>query len=842
MKKFNRYIFSLAALAFAFTACVKEAEYEKGPQDVEGCYGVYFPTQEATGSHTFDPTKAAEIEFTVARKNSEGSITVPVEHTASHDGIFKLGELVFADGQTETKLKVTFENSKMGVDYKLHLSIEDPQYASKYNDADTHIDFSVLRVEWKYILNPQTNAPANFTFTQTFWEEVHTGKVKYYEVDGVRTCATETDPMTYSDGSVGYGFWGTAAKEGEGELSFNWYTNVKVDEEETLDAVWLKPSMVYVHPEIAEVYCWDWYSWWTICVPQDALAGMDFPTFAKKFNSTYPVSTYSNGLFSFTTAHYRNMETYGWGGMSNDIILDAEGFVRTDYSLSMVAGQATDGALPVMFTYGTDVASVKYASFEGELYAAQVTKYAEGITDGSIESFEITSAELDLSPVLDLSFDKTGVYTLVAVSFDSDGAAQKTASVSFSYVAADDEVPVVLSAGLGSAAKYGPLGVNTDNALEYFIYGKDLTELQMGVFSALDIDKDAEACVSEVLNSTPVSDSLLTVINGPGHVSVISGLNPGTEYHLLVVATNGYETKVLFSDGQFTTGDPHPVYMNFTSADIPDELLPETSEGYFGTYNYYAKAVIDQAGNTSPTRMYIGQVKIEDSEISDLPADDYGIVTEYVNLSGLFPTFAKYGASDKAVFEYYGGVLYNLEQTLAPVSVSGSTFYTILHGYDGTYFYNSSDYMILGGFIKEGYLAFVNAVSPSAGVVAKGLQVIGYTDNTYSSPAASLGEFEDILLIDPAKDNSGLAPTPETTQLAAISNKIAQGPTNYVETRRGNIRSIIDEAKNKPALCGQFTSINGQRDAVQVEFKSEASDYRLPTKNDTFSRVSKRSF
>lgn len=836
MKKFNKYIFSLAALAFAFTACVEEQEYEKGAADLEGCYGVYFPTQEATGNHTFDPTKAAEIVFTVARKNSEGDITVPVKHTASHEGVFQLGELVFADGQTESTLKVTFPDSEIGVTYKLHLSIEDPQYASKYNDADTHIDFSVLRVEWKYILNPQTNEPAKFTFTQTWWEEEHTGKVKYYEVDGVRTCATETDPMTYSDGSVGYGFWGTAAKEGEGELSFNWYTNVKVDEEETLDAVWLKPSMVYVHSEIAEVYCWDWYSWWTICVPQDALAGMDFPTFAKKLNSTYPVSTYSNGLFSFTTAHYRNMETYGWAGMSNDIILDAEGFVRTDYSLSMVAGQATDGVLPVLFTYGTDVASVKYASFEGELYAAQVTKYAKGITDGSIESFEITSDELDLSPVLDLSFDKTGVYTLVAVSFDSKGAAQKTASVSFGYVAADDEVPVVLSAGLGSAAKYGPLGVNTDNALEYFIYGKDLTELQMGVFSALDIDKDAEACVSKVLNSTPVSDSLLTVINGLGHVSVVTGLNPGTEYHLLVVATNGYETKVHVSDGQFTTGNPHPVYMSFTSADFSEDLVPTTSEGYFGKYNLYAKVVVDDEGNKSPTRVYCGQVEIADSMQEDIPADSYGLVTEYVTVTGLFPAMVELGAeSDAAEFEYYGGCLYNLEQDLPSFSYSGQTVDVVLHGYDGKYYYNESSYMIFGAFVKEGYIAFVNTSdSPCVGI-----QAIGYIGG---QAAMSVGEYENMLLVDPAKDDSGLAPeedAPSTSQLKQISNTLRQGPTNYVETPRGNIRSIIDKARQTPTLRGQFTGIQGERDAKAVSFSSEFSSDKVQkfSKNDPYTKV-----
>lgn len=836
MKKFSKYIFALATLALASTACVKEAEYEKGPQDVEGCYGVYFPTQEASGAHTYNPTMPTEVEFTAVRTNSEGDITVPVKYKESHEGIFQLGELVFADGQTESKLKVTFPNSEMGEKYSLQLSIEDPQYASRYLDGDTYLDFSVMRVEYKYILNPQTNQPAKFTFTQTWWEEVHTGKVKYYEVNGVRTCTTETDPMTYDDGTVGYGFWGTAEKEGDGELNFTWYTNVQVDEEKTLDAVLLEPSLVMVHPEIAEVYCWDWFSWWTIAAPQAALAGIDFPTFAAKYNSTYPVSTYNNGLFTFNTAHYRNKETYGWSGQNADILLEAEGYTRTDYSLSLKAGQSTEGELPVMFTTGADVAKVKYAVFEGELYAAQVTKNAAAIADGTQESVEVTAEQLEANNILTITLEETGVYTLVAVTYDAEGAAQKSASVSFGYVAAEDEVPVVVSAGIGSADKYVPAGVNTDNALECWIYGKDLKSVQMGVFSAQDLAKGTLACLGQVLASEPVSAEILEEINGEGYVTVVDKLNPGTQYHLLVVASNGFETKPVLSEGVYTTGNPHPVYMSFTSADFSEDLVPTTSEGYFGKYNLYAKVVVDDEGNKSPTRVYCGQVEIADSMQEDIPADSYGLVTEYVTVTGLFPAMVELGAeSDAAEFEYYGGFLYNLEQDLPSFSYSGQTVDVVLHGYDGKYYYNESSYMIFGAFVKEGYIAFVNT-SDSPGV---GIQAIGYIGG---QAAMSVGEYENMLLVNPAKDDSGLAPeedAPSTSQLKQISNTLKQGPTNYVETPRGNIRSIIDKARQTPVLRGQFTGIQGERDAKAVSFSSEFSSEKVQkfSKNDPYTKV-----
>lgn len=838
MKKFSKYIFTLAALAFATTACVQEDVYQKGAADVEGCYGVYFPTQEAAGSHTYDPSQATEAVFTVVRTNSEGDITVPVKYTESHEGIFQLGELVFADGQTESTLKVTFPNSENGVDYKLSLSIEDPQYASRYNDGATNLDFSVLRVEWKYFLNPQTNKPANFTFTQLWWGDVHTGKVKYYEVNGVRTCVTETDPLTYDDGSVGYGFFGNAAAQGEGEMSFTWYTTCKLDEEETMDAVHLPVTFMYEDSGAGPISTYDYYSYWTIWNPQAVLAGVDFPTFAKKYNSNYPVSYYNNGTFS--------MYVYLVGNIANgmaatvgayDIFLEAEGFIRTDYSLALKASQSNEGQLPVQFTLGPDVASVKYAAFEGALYATQVTKNVEEIVAGTVESQTVTAAELaEASNTLNVSFDETGVYTVVAVSFDEQGNAQKSASVSFCYVAADDAVPVVVTAGMGSADKYVPAGVNTDTALEYWVYGQDLTAVQMGVFSAQDLAKGTQACLQQVQASKPVSAEILEAINGEGYVSVVNKLNPGTEYYLIVVANNGYETKAILSNGAYTTGDPHPVYMEFTTEDINSELLPASSEGYFGTYNYYAKTM-DENSKLTSTRTYLGQVTISDSEIPDSEVDEYGYKSEYVNVNGIVPYAAKFGWKEDLTFEYYGGVLYTMVE---PIGTYSGYYVGFWYKDSSNGGYYNSKLTLAGGFIKEGYLSFVN-IYGEEGLDVDGLSVVAFKDEACTQGAAELDCFVDILLIDPAKDDSGLAPKPTTSavQLREISNTLKQGPTNYVETPRGNIHSIIDKARQTPTLRGEFTGIQGQRDAKAVSFSSEFSSEKVqkPSKNDPFTKV-----
>ena len=152
------YILSLAAAAsIALVSCVKEvAPHEPGPADAAGCYGVYFPTQDASGDHVYSPVEEKVLNVTVARTNTQGAITVPVKMTFSEDGIFEVAPVTFADGQEETSFAVRFDKAKEGVNYTGHFVIEDNQYASLYNSGAIGLDFSVLCVEMKQFLNPKT--------------------------------------------------------------------------------------------------------------------------------------------------------------------------------------------------------------------------------------------------------------------------------------------------------------------------------------------------------------------------------------------------------------------------------------------------------------------------------------------------------------------------------------------------------------------------------------------------------------------------------------------------------------------------------------------------------------
>ena len=544
----------MAAMSLFTVACVEEepVPYEPGQPDAEGCYGVYFPVQEAAGAHTYDPSMPTEIEFTVARTKSDGAITVPIEYTESVQGIFNVPAAEFADGQSETTVKVTFPTSENGVNYSLSLAVTDPQYASKYNDGAVHLDFSVLRVEWKYFLNPVTNEPAVFTFNQTWWEEVHTGKVMYYEVNGVRTCKTVTDPVETANG-MAYGFWGTGEAEGDGELSFVWYDELNAEGKQIVE---LPVNKVYYNTNYsADVYVYDWYTYFTIVNPQAALAGIDYITFVKKYGGNYITSYYDNGGFYFATAYYYMLGIGGWSTQYYDVVAEAEGFVRVDYTLEAATDYTQDGVVPVQIKAGADIAKVNYVTVAGKVNSVAMEELLPAVADGTAENLKvITVEEMQAGEnanyaTLGLTFPATGEYTLVAVGLDAEGNVQNSTSIVLDYVAADDATYDVAFEVFteDTPARYAAEGLTVYNSFAFTLYGGNgLTEVHTAVFDAATINAAGmNALVDEVRKEKYAlgEDALAAVNSIAGYSDIISGLKDGVTYGVVVWATNGKQTK-----------------------------------------------------------------------------------------------------------------------------------------------------------------------------------------------------------------------------------------------------------------------------------------------------------
>lgn len=604
-----KYILAMAAMSLFTVSCVEEYQYEKGEADVNGCYGVYFPAQEATGDHTYDPSMPTEMAFTVARTNSEGAITVPIEFSASHDGIFNVPAAVFADGQSETTINVTFPNSENGVKYSLSLGITDPQYASKYQDGATHVDFSVLRVEWKDFLNPQTNKPAVVTFNQGWWGEVHKAALKYYEVNGIRTCVatcTETD----ADGNP-IGIWGDTQGI---TFNFTWNTNLyNPDGYQVIDvtrqyfgfdyADWTsKPEAEASNP----VYFYDWFHFLT--TDGGYVGGWpDWASFLERNPGAYDQSYYDgNGGFYFNLKYQVPALGGGFTPDVFDVVAIADGFVRVDYSLSVAADYTVEGEVPVTFELGADIAKINYAVAAGKLGPAAIEELTAAVAAGKAENMQVITEDQMFADEegkyasIVVTCPATGEYTLVAAGLDAEGKAQASTSVVFDYVAADDatydvEFEVFVE---DTPARYEAEDLTKLNSFSYVIYGgNEVTDVHVGVYPVATVEKyGVDVVINDVRNAANAldADAVAAVNSTAGYSNIVSGLDDGTAYALVVWAANGLQTK--YTIVTYTTEANPEVFKSLGNATYTDDYIAGLFDVDPVTYEVAIEESVDNPG------------------------------------------------------------------------------------------------------------------------------------------------------------------------------------------------------------------------------------------------------
>jgi len=826
----------MAVLPIMVLSCAQVEEvHQPGEPDLENCYGVYFPTQEASGSHALDPSEPRKVEFVVKRLNNEDEISVPVEMTASEDGIFEAEELYFAVGQSETTLTLNFDQAQVGVNYSVTLEIKDPQYASKYGIEQTYISYSVIIEKWIEIGEGKY---MDYYFSQDQEGLIPTVvPVKVLQNDNNPNEFRIYDPFMsifgpnypYLEKPAEY-FEITILKKGE---VFTPYNNADPVTIPLPDLIWYENIVSgYVNSNYDDTICY-------------VHPGYGFADYVDPSTWVYNkvLGYQENGLpIAFQIAPFVYMWSVGgWNYAEEPLVtIVLPGGVLTDYSISIEAEHTYNGVQPLQFEFGNDIASIKYAVYEGTLNEAGIAEKVKEVNksdDAAVITKPEAGADGTVPPaVVGITLPATGEYTVVAVGYDETGEAQSNASLAITYVAAGDTVPVMVKAGLASTDKYIPMGFSPETSVEYYIYGEDLKDVKIGLFSIVDL-QDIQACIAEVMESDSAPADVLEEINSEVYVDVIKGLTPGTEYRMIVYASNGYEETAILTDPITTAGEPSPVYASYTMEDINEDLLPKSSEGYFGTYNYYSKNIGLQVPQT--LRNYQGQVTISDSAQPDIPAEEdpngNGLPTEYVEIKGLFASDAEYwGFDDTMPFEYYGGVLYSLawgfdqaESGYYPV-----VMYATLEG--NLNFYN---YTMMGAFVSEGYLAFIDG---TGGQILPHFYLGMFQDAGYSSFAGVGSAFADALLIDPDVDDNGLAPQTATTSfldkadLDNIKFTLA-ADVNYVETERGRIHSIIDRMhaeKRAPKMVGCNAGIQGEWNAPAVEFSTVEETSQFQTKAD----------
>ncbi len=555
MKNLYRILIALLAFSFIAVSCKdKEYEYIPGEPEASGCYGVYFPTQDASGSHVYDPTMDRSVKITVSRTNSTGAITVPYTVSTSEDGVFNFGTINFADGQSETELVVTFPNAKVGVDYSFSVQIEDNQYASLYNEGAIALDFSVLIVEMKTFKTEDGKADAKVTFTDMdFLEEVHKVDLNYYEVDGVRYCETSGGETIYSgNGLSGSGPFGTDV-----QFKFKWYTNKKVTVDDVeYDWIEVEPSNTGFTSSGNPIYLGDYFHMRADMGLSNGDYTSSYERYVKGSDGYLPSYYDGHGGFIFNAAYWIHGTTSWYGYKDSTPVAIADGYLRVDYSLDLYPDYTQNGVTPIDVEAGVDVASIKYAIYEGELTATQVGYKIEAITAGTEEGvvtfsdFEIDEEEAVKYATLGVEMDKTAEYTIVAVAYDDKDKPQNNASATFRHIAAGDTEEYAVDINVLTEAtpvRYTETG-NYDQytSFAFAVYGSDITVAHLAVVPSTQLSNSLLSTV-KYSDDYAVSEDVLAKINGEGgYYDIASGLAANTEYAVVVWATNGSEDKFVY--------------------------------------------------------------------------------------------------------------------------------------------------------------------------------------------------------------------------------------------------------------------------------------------------------
>ena len=788
MKNIKYFIYTvLAVLTLGLVSCQEAVSV--GEPDEANCYGVYFPEQAVPGE--IDPSDVKSWTFTVRRTNDADDIIVPVKISDDSE-VYDVEPIAFEAGQKETTFKVKYSRVETGKEYPFSLTIDDPQYYSKYSDKSIDLAFTVSVVKWNKVTK---NGATKGLFRD--------GVVSYAFTLGL-PADTEVEVEERADRPGVYrikkpytnAYMQTLFNDFQSSYASTLYTQNIIIDASVPNKVWMDTQEIGVN--------WPGYGKFVVCsnVNKCELA---VTTLGGQTGDVY--GTLEDGVISFPAGSLIWGFDYSlYGYVENDYFrLILPGHRVYDYSISVTTGLTEKGkGIPAKFTMAADVATIKYAVFEGKVNAFDSETQASLLgTSASVAKDVVTITKEGLYY---LNMPETGEYTVIAASYDKDGNYKDFAYSNCNYLAdGDNSKQVIVHGDIYTSDKYADQGVTAENSVHIYVTGKDLTDVKIGIFKEVDYKNRYDECLDFLMSSPSVDPEVLAMINSYNYSGAQPRLAPGSTYYMILYASNGYDS-VIKEYSTTTEGVYNEIYSNFTKNDFLAEQ--PSLESYFKDWNYYAVDNFKTVGQ----REYLGKVTIQDSEYMPNEKTD-----DYIDIKGLFSTgmasIEGFKSDDDAViFDYYKGFIYSLTNYFQPFEWEGFEVYlqTLFTTTDGRSTTGAG--LLVGGFVKDGYVAFVDAgMYIDAQFNAIGLY--GYTDKAMTKGLGYFVSFADILLVDPAIDNSGKAdPATLTTGEINLAAHKFYSPYegNCVETEEGRIKSIIDGIiANRGAVSSKldFTSI-----------------------------------
>ena len=792
------------------TSCVQEEPYAPGELDSEFCYGVYFPTQSGVGDLQIEPDDPTTLTYLVRRTNSRGEIRVPVAIKSNYP-IFSVDEIVFEDGSPVAEVVVHFPTAKIATTYECTLIIQGDEYVSKYSANPSHLSFSVTRVKWNDVVGPNGETTGRWRdgiFPEWF-------SVTYPNLERTITLQ-ERDDMP--------GYYRTFDVYSVDYLSSMFNANMSsicVSQHYTyIDAT--DPSKVWIPTfQTGAIFS---PSYGMTSVGSYVAENEDFdPSIASVYG------TLKDGVIEFPYGSLQmKLASLGWYSTNSAglhrIILP--GYRAKDYDMDVTAGVSDKfGNLPVSVSFGSDIAQVKMAAFEGTLTESAAAQKAQLIINNAGEQEVGEVITVSSATTVDYSFEKTGVYTVVAVGLDVTGEYRGMKQVSFGYLQrGDDANQVILSCGLICSDKYAAEGMTAKNSLEIYITGKDIQRLHAGFYTKAQWVANQEA-IKNNLAGTQMNKASLDLVNGSGLFLKQGYLVPGTEYVLVLKAYNGYREQFFVAE-QKTAGEWDPRLAEYDLSDIDMNELPANYDGFFGNYHYYALE------GDMYSRAYLGDVTVSDQ----FPADFTPSMTGYqfVNIKGLFPLARTFGLEDDSYsFIYYDNLLYNFEQAFESFYSDGALFYPAAYMYAASGSAYGGRMGLLGAFVQDGYLAIMDSgMYAEYGEVIDGFAVIAYQDPNHKTYAGVIDMVTSMLLVredldhDPIYDErrqekAAASAASVSSYFSAYTETLRRGPQNCVETFETYLMKAIQTSRSQVRIKN-YLDVNNLQIVESVEMKPAA--------------------
>lgn len=800
MKTLFKYILA-AVMTLSFAACQEEI-YGPGEPDLLDCHGLFFP-QEQARDYEAAPGEVDYIAFTVERTLDAFEAYVPYEITCSEEGFFFLEDeyIYFDEDAKKTTIKVYFSDDfETGKKYTCTIRVTDPQYVANYGLSSNELTFSLTLVEWKLLGEGLWRDDFFTSYGAAIGAKLiapyHEKKVKvyqrsdlpgYYRVDNVYT----PEYISY----IAEGNENNAAAYADYCPAPSLYINAS------------DPAKVYFPAQLA-FYDPSPYGYGAVYLCSDV---------AEVFDAGYSnlYGTLKDGSITFpknALVAYLPSAGAAYANAEGKHRLVLPGYEPYDFSIDVKVSPAAAGVLPVEFTMGHNVAKVNYRFFDGHLTDVEMVSKLEEVKKGT--QVETVTA----SGKYDLTLPKTGLYTLIACSYDAAGNFKEYATAKFGYDTATDPKKVDLHLGLIVSDKYANAGLTSENSMEFYVYGSEITEAKVAIYKKAHFENYRDAVEAEIdYYVAPLGREELALVNGIGYTGLIGNLTAGTEYILIVYAGNGYHNDVFYST-VFTGGEYKLLDTEFALFDLATQYQSD-KDVYFKDWEVWSVDPFTEPVSWDRKKRAVATIADDD----DMMFDENGNITEdpdnvanvydYITISGMYPNAAeKYSFDDTIQLEYYEGFVYTMMTQMSAGEYKGKPIYptNAYLFYDGSglspYLENGA---MVGGFVtpEQDVIAFVGNPLSEAGTYGYSyiaMMLCYFTEEDYSGNAPLIEEDCHVypLLIAPGSKYTSDAASASSLKAPAacsrISGELQKARTNYVETDRGYIMSTIDKFKTAP--------------------------------------------